>query len=215
MLENFDVYYFKFLLFLDKFFILPYQFFYKLFKSSVLAYFLGTFFLSLLAIMTGKLFLGFIYYLNRHYIRSLNEELIKWYNLSVEALEKGDSEKFHLFNNEANEYFGKLFFLSIAQSASLIIFLPFILFFLQFRFGEIEFPIPGFPFKANYFATFILCYVLAWIFFKRISPFLPIFKRIDHYIEICGSVQKEMKSMAEILKKKMEVLKREQSQKEA
>lgn len=213
MFKNLESLYFKFLLFLDKIFILPYQLSYKLFKNSVLAYFLGTFLLALLSIVLGKLLLGIIYYINRNYIKSLNEELIKWYNLSVEALERGDTEKYHLFNNEANEYFGKLFFFSIAQSASLLIFIPFILFFLQFRFGEVEFPLPWLPFKANYIATFILCYILAWLFFKRIFAFIPPYKKIDQYIETCTSVQREMKSMAEVLKRKMEALK-EQSQEE-
>ncbi|MEZ0344562.1 MAG: hypothetical protein ABWJ99_07175 [Caldimicrobium sp.] len=213
MFETLEAYYFKFLLFLDKVFILPYQLFYKLLKNSVLAYFLGTFLLALSSIMLGKLLLGVIYYVNRNYIKSLTEELVKWYNLSVEALERGDTERFHLFNNEANEYFGKLFFFSIAQSASLLIFIPFILFFLQFRFGEVEFPLPWLSLKANYFATFLLCYLLAWILFKRVSPLIPLYKKIDQYIEICNSVQREMKSMAEVLKRKMEALK-EQSQDE-
>jgi hypothetical protein len=42
----------------------------------------------------GKLLLGFIFYINRNYIKTLNEELVKWYNLSVEALERGDSGAF-------------------------------------------------------------------------------------------------------------------------
>ncbi|WP_038057350.1 hypothetical protein [Thermodesulfobacterium hydrogeniphilum] len=211
MLGNFEFYYLKFLFIIDKIFIIPYKFFYFIFKNPVWAYFLGTFILSFTALLIGKLLLGFVFYINRSYIKSLNEELIKWYNLSVEALEKKDSEKFHLFNKEANEYFGKLFFLNIAQSISLLVILPFILAWLQFRFGEIKFPLPvSIPFigsQANYIFVFLICYLLAWLFYKQIYRFLPIYRKIEKFIVICGDVQKEMKSMAEVLKKKIEASK--------
>ncbi|MBO8143484.1 MAG: hypothetical protein H0Z16_02725 [Thermodesulfobacterium sp.] len=206
MSEKFEIYYYKFLLIIDRIFILPYKFFYFIFKNPVFAYFLGTFTLGFLAVLIGKLFLGSIFYLNRKYIKILNEELIKWYNLSVEALEKEDSEKFQLFNKEANEYFGKLFFLNIAQSISLLIPLPFVLAWLQFKFGEIKFFLPfSIPFvgnQVNYIFTFLVCYLLACMLYKKICKFLPIFRKIEEFIAICGDVQKEIKSMAEVLKKK-------------
>jgi hypothetical protein len=203
MFDKIELYYYKLMFTLDKIFLLPYKLFYFIFKNGILAYFLGTFVLSFLAILVGKLLLGFIFYINRNYIKTLNEELVKWYNLSVEALERGDSERFHLFNKEANEYFGKLFFLNISHTVSLLIPLPFLLFWLQLRFGKVEFPLPFFEYKVNYFFTFVVCYFLAWIFYKLIYRYLPVYKKIEEFVAICGDVQKEMKSMAEVLKEKL------------
>ena len=193
----------RLLMFLDRWFIS----FYRLVEDPILAYFLGTFLLALLCVLVGELLVGLAVYLNRDYLRRLTEELIQWNNLAVEAVEKGNPDACHTFNREANEVYGKLFFLSIAHSAACLVPIPFVLAWMQMRFGEVQFPlpfaVPGVGDSVNYIFTFVVLYLPAWWLFKRIKRHLPVYRRIEALIDESGQAVKEMKSLADVLEKKM------------
>ncbi len=193
----------RLLMFLDRWFIS----FYRLVEDPILAYFLGTFLLALLCVLVGELLVGLAVYLNRDYLRRLTEELIQWNNLAVEAVEKGNPDAYHTFNREANEVYGKLFFLSIAHSAACLVPIPFVLAWMQMRFGEVQFPlpfaVPGVGDSVNYIFTFVVLYLPAWWLFKRIKRHLPVYRRIEALIDESGQAVKEMKSLADVLEKKM------------
>ncbi len=193
----------RLLMFLDRWFIS----FYRLVEDPILAYFLGTFLLALLCVLVGELLVGLAVYLNRDYLRRLTEELIQWNNLAVEAVEKGNPDAYHTFNREANEVYGKLFFLSIAHSAACLVPIPFVLAWMQMRFGEVQFPlpfaVPGVGDSVNYIFTFVVLYLPAWWLFKKIKRHLPVYRRIEALIDESGRAVKEMKSLADVLEKKM------------
>ncbi len=193
----------RLLIFLDRWFISLY----RLVEDPILAYFLGTFLLAFLCVLVGELLVGLAVYLNRDYLRRLTDELIQWNNLAVEAVEKGNPDAYHTFNREANEVYGKLFFLSIAHSAACLVPIPFVLAWMQMRFGEVQFPlpfaVPGVGDSVNYIFTFVVLYLPAWWFFKKIRKHLPIYRRIEALLEDSGRAVKEMKSLADVLEKKM------------
>lgn len=193
----------KLFLFLDRCFI-P---FYRLTEDPVIAYFLGTFLLALICVMLGELLVGVAVYLNRDHLKRLTHELIKWNNLAVEAVEKGNSDAYHTFNKEANDVYGKLFFLSIAHSAASLVPIPFVLAWMETRFGSIEFPLPfHLPViggSVNYIFTFVVLYLPAWWLFKKLKVHLPVYSRIEALLEESSQVVKEMKSLADVLEKKM------------
>ncbi len=191
------------LMYLDRIFIS----FYRLVGDPILAYFLGTFILALLCVLIGELLVGLAVYVNRDHLRRLTDELIRWNNLAVEAVEKGNPDAYHTFNREANEVYGKLFFLSIAHSAACLVPIPFVLAWMQMRFGDVQFPLPfslpGIGNTVNYIFTFVVLYLPAWWFFKKVKRYLPLYGRIEILLEESGRAVKEMKSLADVLEKKM------------
>ncbi len=193
----------KWLIYLDQAFI-P---FYRLVDDPVLGYFLGTFILASFCVVLGELLVGLAVYLNRHHVRKLTNDLIHWNNLAVEAVKKGDSEAYHTFNREANDVYGKLFFLSIAHSAACLVPIPFVLAWMQMRFGAVEFPlplsVPGLGSSVNYVFTFVVLYLPAYWFFKKIKKKLPVFREIEKVIVESGRAVQEMKSLADVLEKKI------------
>ena len=196
----------KILLYLDRVFIWPY----RLIPDPLWAYFFGTFCLVALCVIIGELSVGLAVYVNRNHVKKLTEELIHWNNLTVEAVERGDSEAYHRFNKEANDVYGKLFFLSIAHSAACLWPIPFVLAWMEMRFGEVRFPLPfhlDLPIvgdSVNYVFTFVILYLPAWWLFKQVKKYLPLFKKIDALIEESGRAARHMKSLAEIIEKRVQ-----------
>ena len=186
--------------------------FYRLVDDPVLAYFLGTFLLALFCVLVGELLVGLAIYMNRNYLRRLTDELIKWNNLAVEAAEKGHQDAYHTFNKEANDVYGKLFFLSIAHSAACLVPIPFILTWMEMRFGTVEFPlpfhVPVVGSSVNYIFTFVVLYLPAWWLFKKVKKHLPVYRNIETLLEDSARAVKEMKSLADLLEKRMKKTKR-------
>ena len=85
--------------------------------------------------------------------------------------------------------------------------IPFVLAWMEPRFGALEFPLPvNLPVvgdSVNYIFTFVVLYLPAWWIFKKIRRYLPIYARIDALLEESTHVVKEMKSLADVLEKKM------------
>ncbi len=191
------------LIYLDKIF-LP---FYQLLGDPILAYFLGTFLLATVCVIVGEFLVGIAFYANRNYVNKLTNDLVQWNNLSVEAVKKGNTDAYHTFNKEANDVYGKLFFLTIAHSAAFLVPIPFVLFWMQFRFGLIEFPLPfHVPIlggNVSYLFTFIVLYLPAYWMFKKIKTKLPLFRKFDRIIRESSEVVKEMKSLADVLEERI------------
>ncbi|OAG27724.1 hypothetical protein [Thermodesulfatator autotrophicus] len=195
------------IIYLDKIF-LP---FYHILSDPVLAYFLGTFILAVMCIFLGELLVGIAFYANRHYVKKLTNDLVSWSNLSVEAVKKGDTEAYHTFNKEANDVYGKLFFLTIAHSAAFLIPIPFVLSWMQFRFGNVEFPLPFYvPYigdSVSYIFTFIVLYLPAYWLFKRIKNKLPVYRYFNQIMQESSEAVKEMKSLADLLEERIKASK--------
>ncbi len=190
-------------LWLDRLFLPAYH----LVRDPVLAYFLGTFLLALGCVVLGQLLLYLMVAVNRNYTESLLAELVHWNNLAVEAVERGEGEAYRIFNQEANQVFGKLFFLHLAQSSAFLVPIPFVLYWMQVRFGTIEFPLPfRVPFlgsTVHYLFTFGMLYLFAYWFFGLIKRRLPLFSRWERRLEETGSTVRRMRSLAEVLEKRI------------
>ena len=180
---------------------------YRLVEAPVPAYFLGTFLLALLCVMLGELLVGLAVHVNRDHLRRLTRDLVQWNNLAVEAVEKGRADAYHTFNREANETYGKLFFLSLAHSAASLVPVPFALAWMEARFGAVSFPL---PFRlpvvgeaVNYVFTFVVLYLPAWWLFRKVKRHLPLYGRLEAQMEESSRAVREMRSMADVLEKKM------------
>jgi hypothetical protein len=151
---------------------------YRLTGNPMADYFLGTFLLALLAVVVGEFTISIVFKVNKAHLDKLNARFEKMKHLSSEALALGDQEDYKACNKEGNDAFGQLFFNKFGLSAASLWPIFFALAWMQERFAEIGLPLPWIGWEINYFFFFLLCYILARIFFSRIKRNLPYFRGI-------------------------------------
>ena len=156
--------------------------FYRLTGHPLVDYYLGTFLLALLTVLVGELTISIVFRINKAHLDKLNARVEKMKRLSEEALNLGDEKAYRAINKEGNDEFGHLFFNKFGLSAASLWPIFFALAWMQERFAEIALPIPWIGWEINYFFFFLLCYILARIFFGRIKRHLPYFKSMHRML---------------------------------
>jgi len=151
---------------------------YRLTGYPLVDYYLGTFLLALLTVLVGEFTISLVFRVNRRHLEKLNSDYQDLSRLSAEALKRGDKENYKACNKEGNDAFGQLFFNKFGLSAASLWPIFFALAWMQERFAEIGLPLPWIGWEINYFFFFLLCYILARIFFGRIKRKLPYFRGI-------------------------------------
>jgi hypothetical protein len=149
---------------------------YRLTGHPLMDYYLGTFLLALLTVLVGEFTISLVFKVNKAHLDRLNAKVEKMSHLSEEALRLGDEESYKAINKEGNDAFGHLFFNKFGLSAASLWPIFFALAWMQERFSEIGLPLPWIGWEINYFFFFLLCYILARIFFSRIKRKLPYFR---------------------------------------
>ncbi len=99
----------------------------------------------------------------------------RYRNLSVDALKAGNKEAYLAANRLANEAFGQVFFMQIAQGASFLWPIFFALTWMQYRFLSLPFPIPLTGYSLGYIGVFILLYIPVYFFFRKVKRRLTLF----------------------------------------
>lgn len=163
------------------YFLMP---FFRYPDSPLLGYCLGTFVLSLTCVIIGEYSVLLAFSLNKDIISRDNRDINYFQDLSIKALKAGDKPAYKACNSIANDTFGKSFFSQIALSASSLWPVFIALGWMQYRFYDVEFdlpfPIPGIGNTSGYFATFILCYILARFLFGKIKHTLTFLKKLNY-----------------------------------
>jgi hypothetical protein len=149
---------------------------YRITGNPLLDYYVGTFLLALLAVVVGEFTISVVFQINKAHLDKLNAKVEKMSHLSMEALNLGDKENYKACNKEGNDAFGQLFFNKFGLAAASLWPVFFALAWMQYRFAEIGLPLPLIGWEINYFFFFLLCYILARIFFGRIKRKLPYFR---------------------------------------
>ncbi len=148
-----------YLLALDPWLIAPFRWL----SSATEGYLFGTVLLALQCVILGDLSATAVAYLNRKYIRRLQEKMDHHHNLSELALIQGDKESFKAVNSQALDAFGYSFSLGAAIFCVSIWPLPFSLAWLHLRFAEapleLPFHVPLLGQSVHYFASFLLLYI--------------------------------------------------------
>ncbi len=139
---------------------------------------LGTFLLAFLCLVLGETTIFLIFLLSRRRILEKTSEAEKYHDLSIEALKAGDKEAYLAANQLANEAFGHSFFQQAALSAAFLWPVCFALGWMQFRFLEVVFPIPGTGWSMGFIGPFIIIYIAAYFLFKRLKKGLGLSGRI-------------------------------------
>jgi len=166
---------------------------YRITGNPLLDYYVGTFLLALLAVVVGEFTISVVFQINKAHLDKLNAKVEKMSHLSMEALSLGDKENYKACNKEGNDAFGQLFFNKFGLAAASLWPVFFALAWMQYRFAEIGLPLPLIGGEINYFFFFLLCYILARIFFGRIKRKLPYFRGMHQTLltyEKNGSGQK-------------------------
>lgn len=149
-------------LWLDPLFILPY----RILPTSAwpgAAFLVGTGILALVAVLLGRLTLRLARRLHRARLTSLSTDMRRYHELSEEALRQGSKDTFKAVNKQAHEAFGYQFSLNGALFAASLWPVPFMLAWMQMRFGaaslELPFALPLLGDKPSFVFWFLLCYI--------------------------------------------------------
>jgi hypothetical protein len=164
--------------------------FYRLTGLTILNFYLGTFVLTIMAVVLGEFTISLYFLFNKKDIDQGTEEMISMQNLSILALKHGDKRSYKLCNKNANEAFGRIFFKQIAMASSSLWPVPFALGWMQMRFADVDLPlpfaVPAIGGTVGYTFIFIPIYILAKIIFGKIGPHLPYFSWIHRKLKGYG-----------------------------
>jgi hypothetical protein len=166
---------------------------------SLADFLLGTLILALLTMIIGEManFLAFLAL--RKQLEEVTAKAAKYQDLSVEALMAGDKPSYKAANHLANEAFGKAFFMQVALSAGFLWPVCFALAWMQYRFQELEYPIPFTGLSLGFIGVFILIFIPVYILFRRVKSRLPFFRRLNTSLENCDRKRRGLKTFGDLL----------------
>jgi len=159
-------------LFLDPYLI----WFYRLTGRAEVDFFLGTLAVASITLLVGEFTSWLASLVVKRRFTEVTDEAKKYHELSLEALKAGDRPAYEAANHMANEVFSKSFFMQMALSATFFWPVFFALGWMQYRFLELEFPIPGTGWSLGFIGIFIIIYISAYFLFKGVKKRLPYFR---------------------------------------
>jgi len=175
--------------------------FYRITGYAFVDFLIGTFVLAFIALTIGEFTISLAFLAGRKRIDKTNAAVVRYRNISIEALKAGDKKAYHAANKLANDAFGKSFFAQIALSAAFLWPIFFALAWMQYRFSELEFKLLFLERSVGSVCVFITLYAAAYLIFKRIKNKLPYFKRIKNILESYQAGAGDMKSLDHLERK--------------
>jgi hypothetical protein len=162
----------SFLLGLDPYLI----WFYRLPENAYAGFLLGTLVLALICLITGEVTFWLTTRLMGKHLDRVAGEALKYQDISIQAAKAGDKHSYTAANKVANDAFGKSFFSLCAVSMARLWPVPFALAWMQYRFLEVDFPIPGIGWSIGYIGAFIIIYIMAYFLIKQVKHLTPFFR---------------------------------------
>lgn len=169
-------------LFLDPYLI----WFYRLTAQAEVNFYLGTLMVAVLALLVGELTSSLAFFLVRRHFEQITSEAKRYQELSMEALKAGDRPAYEAANKLANEFFSKSFYLQLASSAAFFWPIAFILAWMQYRFFELEFPLPYLGFSLGFIGIFIILYAAAYFLFRLVKRKLRHSRGTNKILDHCN-----------------------------
>lgn len=147
--------------------------FYRLTGHAGIDFVIGTMVLAFITLVIGQFTCFLISLILRKRIDESTAEAEKYKNLSIDALKAGNKEAYKAVNKLGNEAFGKSFFMQFTLGAGFLWSIFFALAWMQYRFLNLEFPIPFTSSSLGYIGIFILLYIPVYVLFKKAKRNLP------------------------------------------
>lgn len=161
---------------LDAFLIAPFRWP----ANPIAGMWLGSSLLSLYASFIGEAIGAGLFFLHHRYYTSMQDDMIRYHNISVQALHSGNKEAYLAANSIAQDSFGKSFFAQATIGIASLLPLPFALAWMAQRFEGIElYRIPGTSIHAGYVFVVLTTYIVCRILVARYKKRLPLFRRIE------------------------------------
>lgn len=137
---------------------------------------IGTFVLAVICLLIGEVtvFLSFLF--TRKRIGEKTAEAEEYQNLSIEALKAGNKEAYQAADKLAKDAFGHTFFQQVALSSAFLWPVCFALAWMQYRFLEVEVPLPLLPVSIGFIGVFILIYAATFFLFKQVKRRVTLFR---------------------------------------
>jgi uncharacterized membrane protein (DUF106 family) len=160
----------------------PLIYFYRVTGIPIIGYMIGTFVLSMIAVLIGEVTVSAALKTNMPYLGELTKKMNEKESLAIQAYESGDMKGYKALNKEATDVWGKKFFSMMGHSAAILWPIPFALGWMQTRFEQVAFEI-AYPFSlvtdsVGYTFSFFPIYILARIVFGQMRPWLPYFSSV-------------------------------------
>jgi len=171
---------------------------YRITGHAFADFMLGTFLLAFIALVIGELTISVVFLIIKKRIDKVTDEVIRYQNLSMDAVASRRKDAYNAANKLANDAFGKSFFMQIALSAAFLWPIPFALTWMQYRFGEVEFPILFSEHSLGFPAVFIALYAAAYLMFRRVKYKIPYFKRIKAILDSYDLRSRKIKTLADL-----------------
>ncbi len=151
-------------------------------ESPHLGIWLGSVLLALLCLLLGESTSALLYLLKSRFFKAQDshlDDLVRYHNLSVDAIHQGNKEAYLATNSLAHEHFGRYFFAQAAFGLASLWPLPFALAWLAQRFEGLTFYVVAERIALGYVFVFLTCYICERVVFGRIKRFLPFFGRLE------------------------------------
>jgi hypothetical protein len=184
-------------LWVDSFFI----WFYRLSGYALLDFVIGTFSLALVAVVIGEFSISFAFLLTRGSIQRVQDQMVNYQNLSIDALAAGNKEAYKGANKLANDAFGRTFFMQIGLSSARVWPAFLAVAWMNTRFHEVDFEVPFIGRTIGFIPIFILLYVAAYFAFKPIRNRISYFKKVNKILDSYKDKTRKMKSLADLNQK--------------
>jgi hypothetical protein len=173
--------------------------FYRITGHAFPDFLIGTFVLAWIALIIGEFTISLAFLAGRKRINKSNDDMLRFQNLSVNALKAGNKEAYLASNKLANDAFGNSFFMQIALSAAFLWPIFFSLAWMQYRFSDVEFEVLFLDRSVGHVCIFITLYAAAYLIFRKIKHRLPYFRRINKILDSYQGNNGEIKSLDELL----------------
>lgn len=137
---------------------------------------IGTFVLAGICLLIGEASVFLAFLVTRKRLVEKNAEAEKYQDLSMDALKAGNKEAYKAANKLANDAFGHTFFQQLTLSAAFLWPVFFALAWMQYRFLEVEVPLPLLHVSLGFIGVFIIIYVATYFLFKQVKRGVTLFR---------------------------------------
>lgn len=174
---------------------------FRLVETPIAGFYLGCGVLALISVLAGSFSHWAALAANARRLMGENRQMVRMHNLSFHALAAKEKDAFKAANKEANDAFGKYFFAQIALSASFLWPVPFAMGWLNSRFSDVPFGLPGMDATLGFAFPFLLIYILTCILFSKIKGRIPGLARAASLSRKVGKSGGEMMSLSDLAPK--------------